>query len=292
MPFAGATLRSPKRLMGTIAVLVFGAAAVYALIALLLFVFQQRLVFFPTGGDYRATPDLIDLSWREVSLTTDDGIRIAAWFIEGPDEDAPVVLFFHGNAGDMSHRLGTLSALHELGAATLIIDYRGYGRSTGSPDETGLYRDARAAWEWLTQEAGYTPDRIAVFGRSLGGSVAAWLAARQEPAALVLESAFTAMPELAAHHYPWLPARWLARYDFDTEAAIARTNCPLLIAHSPDDEIVPFRHADTLAAVRPDATHRVRLRGSHNDPSLEMDSGWRSTLGDFIHRHTAGAAGQ
>ncbi|MDZ7787100.1 MAG: alpha/beta hydrolase [Halofilum sp. (in: g-proteobacteria)] len=259
----------------------------YAAFALLLYVFQHRLVFFPTTGEYPVTPDFIDLSWRDVSLTTDDGIRIAGWFVDGPTDDAPVVLFFHGNAGDMSHRLGTLSALHDLGAATLMIDYRGYGRSGGRPDEDGLYQDARAAWQWLTDEAGYAPDRIVLFGRSLGGPVAAWLAARHEPAGLVLESAFTSMPDLAAHHYPWLPARWLARYDFDTEAAIAGSACPLLIAHSPDDEIVPFRHADALAAVRPDTTRRVRLSGSHNDPSLEVDAAWRSALGDFIQHHAA-----
>ncbi|MFW5969366.1 MAG: alpha/beta hydrolase [Halofilum sp. (in: g-proteobacteria)] len=276
--------------MATIAAPVLGAAVLYALVCLLLFIFQQRLVFFPTRGDYQATPEFIDLPWRAVSLSADDGTRIAGWFVEGPDEDAPVVLFFHGNAGDMSHRLGTLSALHDLGAATLMIDYRGYGRSGGSPDEEGLYRDARAAWQWLTGETGYPPDRIVLFGRSLGGPVAAWLAARHEPAGLVLESAFTSMPDLAAHHYPWLPARWLTRYDFDTEAAIARADSPLLIAHSPDDEIVPFHHADTLAAVRPEATRRVRLSGSHNDPSLEIDDGWRSALGEFLERHTSTAA--
>lgn len=292
MPFAGRATRIPEGPVGTIAALTLGAALVYALIALLLFVFQQRLVFFPTTGDYSTTPDFIDLSWRDVSLTTDDDVRIAAWFVDGPTEDAPAVLFFHGNAGDMSHRLGTLSALHELGAATLMIDYRGYGRSGGSPDEAGLYRDARAAWQWLTENAGYDAERIIVFGRSLGGPVAAWLAARENPAGLVLESAFTSMPDLAAHHYPWLPARRLARYDFDTEAALARVASPVLIAHSPDDEIVPFRHGETLAAVRPGDTRRVRLSGSHNDPSLELDREWRQALGAFIARHTARAAGR
>ncbi len=286
MPFAGGASRLPEDPMGTLATLALGAALIYALITLLLFVFQQRLVFFPTHGDYATTPDFIDLSWRDVSLTTDDGVDIAAWFVDGPTNEAPVVLFFHGNAGDMSHRLGTLGALHELGAATLMIDYRGYGRSGGSPSEDGFYRDARAAWQWLTDEADYAPGRIVLFGRSLGGPVAAWLAARTSPAGLVLESAFTSVPELAAYHYPWLPARWLARYDFDTEAALARSDCPVMIAHSPDDEIVPFRHADALADVRPGATQRVRLSGSHNDPSLELDAAWRSALGEFIQRHT------
>lgn len=292
MPFAGRALRIPEGPVATLAALVLGAALIYAFIVALLFVFQQRLVFFPTRGDYAATADFIDLSWRDVSLTTDDGVRIAAWFIEGPDEHAPVVLFFHGNAGDMSHRLGTLSALHEMGAATLMIDYRGFGRSEGSPDEEGLYSDARAAWQWLTREAGYEPARIVLFGRSLGGSVAAWLAARERPAGVVLESAFTSLPDLAAWHYPWLPARRLARYDFDTESALARTECPVLIAHSPDDEIVPFRHAQALAGVRPEATRQVRLTGSHNDPSLELDAHWRTALGDFIQRHTRVAARQ
>ncbi len=290
MPFADRASRIPEGPVATITALILGAGLIYAVIVLLLFVFQQRLVFFPTTGDYPTTPDFINLSWRDVSLTTDDGVRIAAWFVDGPDDDAPIVLFFHGNAGDMSHRLGTLGALHELGVATLMIDYRGYGRSGGSPDEDGLYRDARAAWQWLTDDAGYDAERIVLFGRSLGGPVAAWLAARHNPAGLVLESAFTSVPDLAAHHYPWLPARWLARYDFDTEAALARSDCPVLIAHSPDDEIVPFRHAETLATVRPADTRRVRLSGLHNDPSLELDGDWRQELGDFIARHTVRAA--
>jgi fermentation-respiration switch protein FrsA (DUF1100 family) len=278
--------------MGTITALILGAAALYAVVSLLVFTFQQRLVFFPTTGPYAATPDIIGLSWRDVTLTTDDGFRIAAWFVDGPSPAAPVVLFFHGNAGDMSHRLGTLGALHELGAAILMIDYRGYGRSEGRPDEEGLYMDARAAWQWLIDEADYEPGRIILFGRSIGGPVAAWLAARERPAGLVLESAFTSLPDLAAWHYPWLPARRLARYKFDTEAAIARTDCPVLIAHSPDDEIVPFRHAGILTAVRPEATRQVRLTGSHNDPSLERDAHWRTALGDFIQLHTREAAHQ
>lgn len=292
MPFAGRTNHPFTGAMGTITALILGAAALYAIISLLLFTFQQRLVFFPTSGPYAATPGGIDLSWRDVSLTTDDGLRIAAWFIDGPTEDAPLVLFFHGNAGDMSHRLATVSALHELGAATLMIDYRGYGRSEGSPDEQGLYRDARAAWRWLTAEAGYDPGRIVLFGRSIGGPVAAWLAARERPAGLVLESAFTSLPDLAAWHYPWLPARWLTRYKFDTRTTIARTECPVLIAHSPDDEIVPFHHAQALTDVRPDATRQVQLTGSHNAPSLEVDAHWRTALGDFIQRHTRVAARQ
>ncbi len=265
------------------------ALASYAAVVGLLWGLQARFVFFPTTGEYDATPDALDLPWRDLRLETGDGVELAAWYIEGPSADAPAVLFLHGNAGDMSHRLDRIAALHRLGAAVLIIDYRGYGESGGQPSEAGLEHDARAAWHWLVREAGYGSQRIIVQGRSLGAALAASLAAEHDPAALVLESAFTSLPALAADLYPWLPARHLTRLDFDTAGALARTRCPLLLAHARDDEIVPYTHARTLADIRPEATTFVRLGGGHNDRTLVVGSAFHAAVAERIAAARSGA---
>ena len=275
--------------MGILITLAAGAAALYVLAALVIWLGQSRLLFYPTTGPYARTPDALDLPWREVTLTTSDAVQVTGWFIEGPTPDAPVVLFLHGNAGDMSSRLETLATLRDLGAATLIIDYRGYGTSEGQPDEAGLYRDGAAAWKWLTEQAGYRPGEIVLFGRSLGGAIAAAIAAEHGCAGLVLESTFVSLPELAGDLYPWLPAARLTRYGFDTAAALARSECPVLIAHSPADEIVPFSHAERLATVRPGTTRLLPLSGTHNEPSLESNRAYRAALGAFIHDVTTPA---
>ena len=289
-------MNSPGRLrdsrsMSILTTLLTGAVALYLLTALAIWLGQSRLLFYPTTGPYPRTPDAVDLPWRDIALTTRDGLRLTGWFIEGPTADAPVVLFLHGNAGDMSGRLDTLSWLHELGAATFIIDYRGYGTSEGRPTEAGLYLDGAAAWDWLTGEAGYRPGEIVLFGRSLGGAVAAQLAADRGCAGLVLESAFVSLPELAGDLYPWLPAAYLTRYSFDTASALAHTDCPVLLAHSPADEIVPFDHAERLAQVRPESTRLLRLSGTHNEPSFSTNPSYRSAVAAFIERATTSQGG-
>lgn len=148
--------------------------------------------------------------------------------------------FLHGNAGNISHRLDSLRIFHGLGLDVLILDYRGYGRSEGRPSEEGTYRDARAASRYLVEARGVAPERIVVFGRSIGAAIAAALAVEQRPAALILESGFTSVPDLAADLYPWLPARRLARLHYDTRARLPHVTVPVLIVHSRDDEIISF----------------------------------------------------
>lgn len=263
--------------------------AAYLLLLGLLWWGQSGMVFHPEmpSREVTSTPAEAGLAFESLRLETADGETLAAWFVPGPRPDSPVVLFLHGNAGNIGHRIGTLDMLHAAGAATLIVEYRGFGESTGRPSETGTYRDAEAAWHWLTQERGIEPARLVIFGRSLGAAVAAWLAARVEPAGLVLESAFTSAADLGAHHYPWVPVRWLIRFRYDTATHLERVRCPTLLAHARGDEIVPFSHAERLAAMRPPVVDLVVLEGGHNDAMMISEQRYTDALRRFIANSTA-----
>ena len=179
------------------------AGAVYLGLCLLLMLRQSRYVYHP-DRTVSLTPDRIGLAYEALRLKTEDGETLAAWWIPA-QRAAPTLLFFHGNAGDIGDRLGSIRTFHDMGLNVLIFDYRGYGESTGKPSEPGTYADAMAAWTYLNAERGIPPSRIVVFGRSLGGAVASWLAARVDPGALILESTFTSAPAMAHGMFPFLP---------------------------------------------------------------------------------------
>ncbi len=251
---------------------------------------QHSLVFRPVRG-LTATPETRGLTFEDVILTTADGVAIHGWYVPAPHgARGRHVLFLHGNAGNLSHRLYTLEALHHLGHPVLAIDYRGYGRSGGRPSEDGLHADALAAWRYLTAERGVAPADIVLYGRSLGGAVAARLAAAVAPGGLALESTFPSLRELAARHYPYAPAGWLLAYEFDTAAHLRNLRCPLLIAHGRDDEIVPWPLAARLAASAPPHTF-VALRGSHNRAFRASAANYHGRLRAFIGESAGSTAG-
>ncbi|MBN1239646.1 MAG: alpha/beta hydrolase [Gammaproteobacteria bacterium] len=262
--------------------LLLAAFVAYAVVVAFMYFSQQRMLYLPTVPEraLRATPDDAGLPYRDVTLQTEDGVRLHGWFV--PAAGPRVLLFFHGNAGNVSHRLESLRLFHELGMSVLIIDYRGYGESGGTPTEQGTYLDADAAWRHLTQTLDVAPERIVVFGRSLGAAVAAWLAARVQPAGLIVESAFTSVPDLGQELYPWLPVRWLSRFDYATSEYVAKVRCPVLVVHSRDDEIAPFRHAERiLGAVRGPRTLLV-LEGSHNEAHVLSERRYAAGLREFL----------
>lgn len=262
-------------------------ASAYALLAAFLFFAQSHLVYFPqTGGDFIATPEQLELPYESVTLRTKDGLSLHGWFV--PAQAARgTVLFFHGNAGNISHRIDYLSMFHRLGYQTFIFDYRGYGQSSGTPSEPGTYADAEAAWNYLVEEKGIQPDRIALFGESLGGAVAAWLAAHERPGLLVLASAFTSLPDMAEKIYPFLPVRLLSRFNYNTLEYLRSVVCPVLIAHSPQDEIVPFAHGQALYEAAPEPREFIELEGGHNDGFIFMREAWMRALSEFMARSLA-----
>ncbi|WP_024327299.1 alpha/beta hydrolase [Thioalkalivibrio sp. AKL19] len=252
----------------------------YVLFTGLIFLTQDRLIYMPSSN-VTSTPERIGLDYEDVELVAGDGVRLHGWFMPGPDGDTPVLLFLHGNAGNIGHRLHSLQQFHELGLAVLIIDYRGYGRSAGRPDEAGTYLDARAAWQYLTEERSIPPEAIVVFGRSLGAAVAAELATGVEPAAVILESAFTSAADLGVRHYPWLPVRALLRHEYDTLGRVEAITAPILFAHSPQDEIVPFEHAERLHAAAGDG-RLLEMQGGHNDAFLATGEAYSDGLRAFL----------
>lgn len=269
--------------LSTVLSIVMLVAAGYAAVLLGLYAFQSRLVYFPNMPS-RALgpgPDSIGLAYEGVEIITEDGIRLDAWYVPAR-EARGTVLFFHGNAGNISHRLDSLRVFNQLGLATLIFDYRGYGRSEGKVSEQGIYRDAEAAWRHLTGERGIPAAEIVLFGRSLGAAVAASVASRHRPGALIIESGFVSVPDMAAELYPWLPARWLARIGFPTGDFLKSVSCPVLVVHSRDDEVIPFGHGLRLFEIAREPKQLLELRGGHNDGFLVSGRRYLDGLDAFL----------
>jgi fermentation-respiration switch protein FrsA (DUF1100 family) len=238
-------------------------AAFYAGTALLLYLLQDRFLFFPTR-DLHTTPDQRGLPYEDVDLVADDGVRIHGWFVAVPRPRA-TVLFFHGNGGNLAHTIEAIETFARLGLDVFAIDYRGYGRSEGTPSGDGILRDADAAWKYLVETRSLSPSQIILVGRSLGGGPASTLAAKHRPAGLVLESTYSSVPDRAAELFPWLPARWIAKVRFDNRANLANVFCPVLIVHSSADETIPFAHAERLYAAANEPKELVTIGHGHND---------------------------
>ena len=256
----------------------------YGAVLVLVFLFQSHLVFFPgTGREVVVTPQSYGLGFEAVGIRTADGETLQAWWV--PAEDARgVVLFFHGNAGNISHRLESILQFHHLGLNVFIFDYRGYGESEGAPTEAGTYRDAEAAWRYLVEARGLAPERIIYFGRSLGAAIAGWLATQHPPRALIVESAFTSVPDFGAEIYPWLPVRLLARLRYPTREYLQSVKVPVLVIHSRDDEIVPFRHGESVHDAAKAPKEFLEIRGGHNDGFLVSGAQYTRHLDALLRR--------
>jgi fermentation-respiration switch protein FrsA (DUF1100 family) len=258
-------------------------AGLYCLLLVLVFIFQARLLYFPSlpGRHLAALPTDAGLDYDNIHITTSDDVLLNGWFLPC-FQDRGTVLFLHGNAGNISHRLDSLKIFHGLGLNILIIDYRGYGLSQGTPSEQGTYLDAEAAWLYLRQERDIPANRIIIFGRSLGGAVAAHLASSQRPAALIIESTFTSAADVAADLYPWLPARWLCRFRYNTLQTIASIDCPLLIVHSDDDEVIPAAHGRKIYGAASMPKELLIIRGSHDTGFLVSGRTYTDGINHFL----------
>lgn len=266
------------------------AAGLYGTLCLFLYLGQAKLLYYPDMPSRKLAgrPADIGLEYESVSITTSDNVVIHGWLVPASPARG-TLLFFHGNAGNISHRLDSLRIFHDLGLSTLIIDYRGYGESQGSISEQGTYRDAEAAWHYLTRTRNIPARQIILFGRSLGAAVAAYLASEYKPGGLILESAFTSVPDLAAGLYPIFPVRLLSRFQYDTRKMLRSTASPVLIIHSPGDEIIPFEHALQLYESAGEPKELLRIRGGHNEGFLVSGGIYTDGINKFIETYITGS---
>jgi len=256
----------------------------YGAIVGLAFAFQDQLLFQPSSR-LLATPDDAGMNYETVRLNTEDGETLHGWWIPAPDAARGTLLFFHGNAGNISGRLESVQQFHRLGLNVLIVDYRGYGKSTGSPSEAGIYKDAEACWRHLTEALGIAPGDIVLFGRSMGGGPATWLATRHRPGAVILESVFTTVPDVGAHHYSFLPVRALATNQFDNESRVAEIDAPTLHIHSRDDRVVPFNLGRRVYEAAAEPKQFLEIQGGHNDGFLVSADEYLRTIDGFLEEH-------
>lgn len=241
------------------------ALLVYVGLLVVLFLAQRRLIFPVSRVITRVPSDKpYMLAYDDVTLSVAGGGTTNAWYV--PAEGAEyTVLFCRGNGGTLSDWLDIMELFHGLQLNILVFDYGGYGRSSGSPSEERLYADARAAWAYLVETRQLPPNRIILIGHSIGGGVAAQLAAEVVPAALVLQSTFTSMPQVCQDHVPWFPVKWLVRDRFNTAVKLPQIACPKLIIHSPDDSLIDIRHGRRLFELAVPPKSFVEIKGDHND---------------------------
>jgi uncharacterized protein len=242
---------------------------------------EYRSLFFPFR-EIAITPASAGLPFEDVAFTAADGTRLSAWFIPA-SEAAYTVLFFHGNGGNISHRIDKVDIFHGLGLNVCILDYRGYGKSSGKPSEAGLYVDAQAAYGYLVLSRKVRPERIVIYGESLGGAVAVDLASHKPAAALIVDSSFTSSADMAQALYPFVPS-FLFASRFDSGRKITGVTVPKLFIHSANDEIVPFALGLRLFEKAPQPKEFLRILGSHNTNFLDSRQSYLSGLGNFIRK--------
>lgn len=245
--------------------------------------FEWRHAFRP-DRTLEGDPSSAGLAYETVEFMAADGCRLHGWWIPHPAARG-TILYCHGNAGNIGTRVDLAARLHGLGVNVLLFDYRGYGKSRGIPGERGLYLDAAAAYEVARARHGDAEiPPVLVYGASLGGPVAAEVAATKPVAGLVLECTFTSAIELGRIWYPRLPVGLIARYRFDTLGKLASVRAPVLVAHSPEDRLIPFALGKALFEAAGEPKTFVVLQGDHDEAGWNASPGYWSSLEGFVDR--------
>lgn len=245
-------------------------------------VFEERLIFFPSrypSGDWHPP----GLQCEDVAFETQDGVCLHGWYCPVLRPRC-VFLMFHGNAGNITHRVDRITSWQRLlNVSVFVFDYRGYGRSAGQPNEPGVYHDARAAYRWVTATKGIVPDDVVFFGESLGAAVALQLATEVPPRALILESPFTSAVEMGQRMFPWLPVRWIMRNRFASIEKIGRYHGPLLIIHGTQDTVIPFAMGQALFNRANEPKRFYPVAGAdHNEVALTGGRPYVQAMDDFL----------
>lgn len=242
---------------------------------------EQKSLYYPYK-DVAETPENQGIAFEEVNFKTDDGELLNGWFI--PARNAEVTVFYcHGNAGNISHRLHKVKFFHEMGVNFFIFDYRGYGKSSGRPAEKGLYKDAHAAYDYLAARSDVDKNKIVLYGKSLGGAVAADVCLHRNAHALILEGSLASVTLRAQQLYPFLPMKLLITQKYDTAAKLKNLRIPKLIAHGRQDEVIGFRHGEILCAAAAEPAQFLAFEGGHNDDVYVTSSAFEDVLRKFLN---------
>lgn len=245
--------------------------------------YEKKAIYFPTRK-IELTPKEIDLEFEDVYFFSSDGIKLNGWYIPAK-ESRTTILFCHGNAGNIGHRIDIIDMFCRLGLDVFIYDYRGYGRSQGSPSEEGLYLDARAAYEYLIDKRNLDEGSIVVYGKSIGANVAVELCSKVRPAVLISDSAFTSALEMGKKLFPFLPIKWFITVKYDALSKIKNIDIPKLIIHSEDDEIIPFQHGRRLFESAPEPKEFYPMRGGHNESIFLAREDFVGRIDTFLQKH-------
>ncbi len=252
---------SRKRPLWVNAVRLFGfGAGTYLLVVLVMKCFETTLIHMPQGADsWTRKPERVD----DVTFTATDGNTIHAWWVPPPPGSRRVLLYCHGNGGNLSHRGSRLTEFQtRFGCGVLMHDYPGYGRSTGWPTEAACHAATDAAFAWLTDTKGFSPGEVVLFGESLGGGVASELATKHPFRGLVMCFTYTTIPDAAAHRYPWLPCHLVMSARFESVNKLPRVKCPVVVMHGTRDAVIPYWQGEALFVAAPEPKAFVRLEGA------------------------------
>ena len=266
--------------MKFLAISIFALIAIYVTICAFMFFSQKNLIHIPYA-QFIDDPSNYGMHYEEVYLDADDGARLHAWYLPHPEAQYTFWIF-SGNAGNKSYMLDSIEMIYKLGYSVFIFDYRGFGPSTGHSSEQAMYRDTELGWAYLTKTRAISPDRIILHGRSLGTAMASWLAANRHPAALIMESGFTSMADMAKRYYRWLPIDLLLRWQYNNLERIASIQSPILFIHSPDDELTPYTHSQQLFDAAPDNKRFLNIFGDHLEGFKESRETYTSGIEDFM----------
>jgi len=269
--------------MTLLTIAVTAIVALYTVKAVRLYHRQAEHVYNPRR-ELSATPDSCGLTYQDVHFRSADKTLLHGWFCPCPHSQRAILLL-HGNTGNISDCIASLKIFADLGFSSFVFDYRGYGHSEGHPDEQGTYHDAEAAWEWLLRERRYAPQDVVILGRSLGAAVGTWLASHHQAAAVVLESTFTSLPDIAAETHRLVPARWMTRYNYNSLERIPRIHSPIMIVHGRDDQVISYHHGQRLFAAANEPKTFMDIDGDHSTGFLHSGRRYIDGLQAFLNQY-------
>lgn len=263
--------------------------------------YQTHGIYFP-AQEIHYTPAQVGLEYREINFKADDGVQLNGWFVPKKSSRA-TLLFLHGNAGNISHRVDIIKLFHHINLNVFIFDYRGYGRSKGKPSEKGLYKDALAAYTYLINEMGYDPEEIVIYGKSVGANVAIDLACKVKAAGLISDGAFCSAIHMSKVILPFLAEKWIDKaaesdsiqrklkrwwlllIEFDALSKIHNIRIPKLIIHSKEDEMIPFNQGKKLFEAAPEPKEFYKMYGGHNEAILIYKYEYMERITGFLKKY-------